>query len=234
MKTILTLTLAVVVGMQLVASGVIEYGYYYDGATYKLHAPSLLLEEMADPPDLALRRFNGTAAYPSPVRPGEIVGAIYGQAWGGRIDGAYGWDPGRGSPYYGRLGQIQWRAIGEQTGESRGGQTELTTTPVGSTVTRARTYWTPDGRLVHLGQAALEAYRQPGQTEESVSALWPAQQFARATGMTVYANRSDLHGPAFSLCYTPDFCLDFDMDPSIGSIRVYRVVSGQRTEVARW
>ena len=178
------------------------YDYpHWDDANLKYHIRSILLEELADTPEIALRRVNGTEQNPQPVEPNEVVGLWYGQAWGKRIDGTYGYDTGRGSPYYGRQAQFQIRAIGQQTGYSRAGQWEISTTPVGSTVSRIRTYGTSDGRFVHLGPGAFEAFRATGQAEETVNALGPDNPRWGRAYATFYARRSDLYGPAAAFCF---------------------------------
>lgn len=109
---------------------------YLQWGTPKLGVRSLMLADIGDAPDLAIRRagpdnapYNGVGA---PTEPGTNLGNIYWQSYGGTyFDNAqYGWWPGNG--HNGRAAMIYARTCGFQTKDARAGEIYIATSPNGN------------------------------------------------------------------------------------------------------
>lgn len=105
----------------------------------KLYARSLLLGEIGDGPDLALRRAGPDGApynttEPAAVPSGTSLGPIYWMAYGGKYGGGLAWNPaeGGGPSSVGRNAQIYAKAVNAQTATNRAGEFFIGTTPPGN------------------------------------------------------------------------------------------------------
>jgi hypothetical protein len=118
----------------------------------KCYLRSLVIGDIGDAPDLALRRAGpdnaNYNASPAPVDSGAYLGGVYWQAWGGRCEpGRYGYWSGCGGN--GRTAIIYSRSVGAQTGTSRAGSLHLGTTPPGNNGSpEDRLVLSEDGRVI--------------------------------------------------------------------------------------
>ena len=118
----------------------------------KCYVRSLIIGDIGDAPDLALRRAGpdnaNYNASPAPVGPGTYLGGLYWQTWGGRCEtGQYGYWSGCGGN--GRNAIVYSRSVGAQTGTSRAGSLHLATTPVGNNGSpEDRLVLSDDGRVI--------------------------------------------------------------------------------------
>ena len=108
-----------------------------DDGTPKLYARSVVITDIGDTPDLALRRAGPDDAAPNsdpaPVPAGTDIANLYWQAWGGRCaSDAHDYGFYSGCDNLGRNASIFARTVGEQTGTSRAGNLYLATTPEGN------------------------------------------------------------------------------------------------------
>lgn len=194
--------------------------FEYDPGTKKVKLRSLLIAELNDTPDLALRRVNGSEASPSAVLPNELVGVLYWQPYG--TNGSY--DASVQSPFYGRIGQIQARAFGQQTSTSRAGRLAFATGRPNDTVIRERAFIDEQGRWIVLGRASVE----DGQLDSTMA----TDSFG---WMTVLAPRTEV-GPAWSMRFAsnPLYGFDFDLNASTGALELYSVRNGARRLIQTW
>lgn len=102
--------------------------FYYSNQFRKVFVRSIIVSEIGDPPDIAIRRASGTYpnGTPSQVLSGENIGTLY---WQGFTDDAN---------YQCRQAQIYARAAENLHSSSAGGNLFLATTPIGGTSTLDR------------------------------------------------------------------------------------------------
>ena len=195
--------------------------FEYSHAIRKARMRSLLLADLNDTPDLALRRVIGTVESPTAVLPNELVGVLYWQPWG--ENGAY--DVGLDSPYYGRVAQLHARAIGPQTATSRAGRLGWATGRPNDTVVRERGFVDEWGRMIVTGRASTE---DNGIDSTVDTSAWG--------WLTVLAPRQEV-GPALSMRFStaPGYGFDFELNATNGSLELWSVRNGVRTRmVASW
>lgn len=195
--------------------------FEYDAPNQKARMRSLLLADLNDTPDLALRRVNGAIGAPTAVLPNELVGVFYWQPFG--TNGDYG--TGLGSPYYGRIAQFHARAIGQQTAASRAGRLGWGTGRPGDTVIRERGFIDEYGRLIVTGRANVEDGRSDS-TMNTAGLGW----------LTVFAPRQEV-GPALSMRFStdPGYGFDFELNASTGELELWSVRGGVRVrKVQSW
>lgn len=175
--------------------------FMYVNGSHRIHSRSLMLAEINDTVDLAIRRWNGSYASPTPVLDGEFIGNIYWQAYG--TDSLFD----HASPGYGRICQIAGQCIGAQTGSSRGGTMVFFTTPNGDMETRERVWISDKGWLVcagqannewggamnaqnHFGKGSLTVYSPPNASLSTQSAIAIRKYGTETTGYDIDFNDS--------------------------------------------
>lgn len=127
--------------------------FKYIPGNNKLYCRSIMLAEWADTVDVAIRRWNGSSYdSPSGMSADQYVGNVYWQPFG--TDNTF--DPGVGSPSYGRIASISAMTSGTPTGSSRGGRLIFGTTKEGELIVRERAWISAPGNFVIGGRGSYE------------------------------------------------------------------------------
>lgn len=199
-----------------VVGGTFVPDFMYVKGSHRIHSRSLMLAEINDTVDLAIRRWNGSFGSPTEVLDGEFIGNIYWQPYGS--DGAFD----HASPHYGRICQISGQCIGNQTGSSRGGTLIFFTTPTGSMDTAERAWISPEGWLVCAGQSNNEW-----------GGAFNAQNHFGKGSLTVFsppsASLSTQSAIAVRKYGTQTTGVDLDYDDSTDRLSISTVVSDAKT-----
>ncbi|MBI4579031.1 MAG: tail fiber domain-containing protein [Planctomycetes bacterium] len=197
------------------------FDFKYDRSTDKLRTRSLMLAEVSDPVDLAVRRANGTMSNPQPLQQDDIIGWLYFQPFG--APGNFDAGP---SPFYGRTAFIHSRCAEPPTNSGRGGRLVFGVTKIGEAITRERAYFDHNGKLMLLGRAVIE--------DNNVLALTQGAQSTFPFGFLTVLGPDTTVDPTVSLRQTNNLRMGFDFDletAAVGRLDLYRVNESVRSHV---